>query len=103
MERLRLRTIPWRRISNFLLATFVLSATTFCWGTVSWADQGSHPTKPDPFAGKRAADAKKARSQRDAAVKRRVESKKYLQQVIESQRNGTATAAPGTDGTGGAK
>jgi hypothetical protein len=104
MERVWLRTIPGKRTSSFVLAAFVVVATALCWGPgITWAEQASSATKPDPFAAKRAADAKKARAKRDAAVKRREESKKYLKQVIESQGAGTATPAPIDQTKGGKK
>jgi hypothetical protein len=102
MKRLRLRTLLLKRTRHCLLVSFVLAATALCWGArVSCAAQGPVVAKPDPFAAKRAADAKRARAQRDAAVKKRQEGRKYLKQVIEGQHS--ATAPPVDDGKGGAK
>jgi len=107
MNKSRLRTLPLKRIGHCLLVSFVLAATSLYWGVgVSCAAQGAAVVKPvvkpDPFAAKRAADAKRARAQRDAAVQKRHEGKKYLKQVIEAQHSGTATAPP-ADVKGGAK
>jgi len=104
MKRSRMRTLTLERIRNCLLVSFVLAVTALCCDAgVSCAAQGAPVVKPDPFAAKRAADAKRARTQRDAAIKKRHEGQKYLKQVIEAQHSGTATAPPVDDGKGGAK
>jgi hypothetical protein len=89
-----------------LVAALVVAVTALSWGGISYAQQAPAEVKPavekDPAAAKRKADAAiRARAQRDAAIKKRHETKKYIQKVVEGQQSGAAT--PDNAGKGGAK
>jgi hypothetical protein len=91
-----------------LFTTFVAAVTVLISGiSVTYADQAPTPANQTAVqqtaAQKAAADAVKARAMRDAAIKRRQASKKYIQGVIEGQQPGPAAAAPASAGQGGAK
>ncbi|MGD0843873.1 MAG: hypothetical protein ABSA06_05825 [Geobacteraceae bacterium] len=91
-----------------LFATFVAAVTVLISGLgVTYADQApaaANQSAAQPTAAqKAAADAVKARAMRDAAIKKRHESKKYIQNVIEGQQPGPAATAPANAGQGGAK
>jgi len=91
-----------------LVAAFMAAVTALCWGTgVSYAQQGPEVKAAgdkDPAAVKRKTDAAiRARAQRDAALKKRHDTQKYIKQVVEGQQSGAAAPAPEKAGKGGAQ
>jgi hypothetical protein len=97
------------RFRLLLCTLFVVAVTAFSPGIgVTYAQQDSAVAQPTPeqerAAAKRAeADAVRARAQRDAAIKRRQDAKKYIQKVIDGQQSGASAAAPSNSGKGGAQ
>jgi len=97
------------RFRLLLFTTFVVAVTALPFAvSITYAGQDPAAAKPaaeqDPAAVKRAADAAvRARAQRDAAIKRRHDTKKYIQKVIEGQQPGATAPAPGNAGKEGTK
>ena len=92
------------RFRLLLVTAFMIAVTAPCWGTgVSSAQQAPEvkaAADKDPVAAKRKADAAiRARAQRDAAIKKRHDTQKYIQKVVEGQQSGAA--APENAGKGG--
>jgi hypothetical protein len=93
------------RFTFFLITAFIMAVTAFSSGIgVSYAQQDPAAATPadvkDPVAAKRKADAAVlARAKRDEAIKKRQESKKYIQKVIEGQQSGAAPDNAGKEGT----
>jgi hypothetical protein len=92
------------RIRLLLFSMFLVVVTALSSGIgVTYADQNPVDAKKavekDPAATKRKADAAvRARAQRDAAVKRRHDTKDYIKKVVEGQQSGTTSAAPDSGG-----
>lgn len=109
MNGFKLKKRDTNRFLLFLCATFVGAVTTLCSGIgISYSGQEPATAKKaevnDPAAAKRkAAAAVRARAQRDAAVKRRHDSKEYIKKVVEGQQPGATVAAPSNAGKEGAK
>jgi len=108
MNRFKQMMMSMNRFRLLLFTTFVAAVTVLISGIgVTYADQAPAPAKEtaaqQTATQKAAADAVKARAMRNAAIKRRQASKKYIQGVIEGQQPGPAAAAPANAGQGGAK
>ncbi len=91
------------RFRLLLVATIMAAVTIFSWGIdATCADQGSAAATPatdQGFAKLRAqADAAHARAQRDAAIKRREQSKEFIQKFMDGQQPGAAATTPDNAG-----
>ena len=95
-------TLKMTAMMRLFIAASVVAVTAFSSGGASWAqqDQAQEKTQKDPATVKKdAAAAARSRALRDAAIKRRQETKKYIQKVVEGQAKPGAND-PGTGGGG---
>ena len=107
MNRFKQMMLSMNGFRLLLFTTFVAAVTVLISGIgVTYADQApaaAIQTAAQAAAAQKADAAVKARAQRDAAIKRRHEAKKYIQNVIEGQQPGPAATAPANAGKEGAK